>query len=34
MLYINDLVILGNFEKKIDWFKEQLVRGFNMMDLG
>jgi hypothetical protein len=34
MLYIDDLIIIGNFEEKIDWLKEQLARGFNMMDLG
>jgi len=25
MLYINDLIIIGNFEEKIDWLKEQLA---------
>jgi hypothetical protein len=34
MLYIHDLIIIGNFEEKIEWLKEQLARGFNMMDLG
>jgi hypothetical protein len=35
MLYIDDLIIIiGNFEEKIDRLTEQLARGFNMMDLG
>jgi hypothetical protein len=34
MLYVDDLIITRNFEEKIDWLKEQLVRQFKMTDLG
>ncbi len=34
MFYVDDLIIIGNFEEKIDWLKEQLARQFKMTDLG
>jgi len=34
MFYVDDLIIIGNFEEKIDWLKEQLARQFKMTDWG
>jgi hypothetical protein len=34
LLYVNDLLIFGNYVQKIDWIKKQLQKKFDMLDFG
>jgi hypothetical protein len=34
VMYVDDLIIRDMFEKVIPWFKIELVREFNMKDIG
>jgi hypothetical protein len=34
LLYVDDLLVIGNHRKKINWIKEQLMQHFEMTNLG